>query len=468
MELRVRRLLIGVLLWSYLCGAARADLRGRIDRIINSSSQRKVKYGAVVVKAGTGEVVYGHNSRRAMLPASNMKLVVSAAAVRELGGDYEFKTKAGLCGDTLVVIGGGDPLLGDEATDGKYGRKAGWIFDDIARRVKKKGLEKVKDIVIDSTIFDDERVHPSWPREQLNRDYACEVSGVNYNGNCVDIRAETVGGQAAVFVEPQTGYVEVTNKVKAIGSGKGAIGSYRGREANKITVFGKCRGAEGPFAVAIERPAAFFGFLLAERLAREGIKTEGELLVKGVGEGCRIRPFAEYASGMGDVLGRCNKDSFGLAAEALVKTIGAKRSGGRNGSWTGGREAVGEYLRRLGAGAEEFFIDDGSGLSRKNKLSANLIAKVLLDMYNSGDWQVYKNSLAVGGADGTIGKYFREGKYKGRIFGKTGYIAGVKSFSGVCNTKSGEYIFSVLTEKANGQTRGAINNIAEAIVDEFN
>ena len=467
MEIRVRRILIGVLFWACLCGAARADLRGRIDGIISGSSQKKVEYGVVVVKASTGEVVYEHNSKRAMPPASNMKLVVSAAAVRELGGDYKFKTKAGLCGDTLVVIGGGDPLLGDEATDGKYGRKEGWIFEDIAGRVKKMGLEKVEDIVIDSTIFDDERVHPSWPREQLNRDYACELSGLNYNGNCVDVRAETIGGKAAVFVEPQTSYVEVTNKVKAISNGKGAIGSYRGREANKITVFGKCRGKEGPFAVAIERPAAFFGYLLAEQLAREGIKTEGELVVKGVGEECRLRPLAEYVSGMGDVLGRCNKDSFGLAAEALLKTIGAKKNGGRNGSWAGGREAVGEYLRRLGAGAEEFFIDDGSGLSRENKLSANLIAKVLLDMYKSSDWQLYKNSLAIGGVDGTIGKYFREEKYKGRILGKTGYIAGVKSFSGVCSTKSGDYIFSVLTEKANGQSRGSINDIAEAIVDEF-
>ena len=467
MGLRIRRLFFGLLVWSCLCGGAKAELRSRVDGIINSSSQRKVEYGVVILKAGTGEVVYEHNSRKAMVPASNMKVVVSAAALRELGADYEFKTKVGVCGDTLAVIGGGDPLLGDEATDGKYGREDGWILEDIAGRLKRRGLKKVKDIIVDSTIFDDERVHPNWPKEQLNRDYACEVSGLNYNGNCVAVRAKAAGGKAAIFVEPETGYVEVTNKVKAITSGKGAIGSYRNKEANKIIVFGKCRGEEGPFSVAIERPAAFFGFMLAERLAREGIETEGELVVRGVGTECRFRMVAEYSSGMGDVLGRCNKDSFGLAAESLLKTVGARRKGGgKNGSWAWGREAVAEYLAGLGADEDEFYIDDGSGLSKENRLSANAITKVLLDMYRK-DWQLYKSSLAVGGTDGTIAKYFKEKRYIGRVMGKTGYVAGVKSFSGVCGTGGGDYIFSVLTNKANGRTRGAINDIAKAIVDEF-
>lgn len=79
---------------------------------------------------------------------------------------------------------------------------------------------------------------------------------------------------------------------------------------------------------------------------------------------------------------------------------------------------------------------------------------------------MYKNSLAIGGIDGTIAKYFKENKYRGKIFGKTGYIEGVKSFSGVCTTKEGDYIFSILANNPNGQTREAINNIVKAIIDD--
>jgi D-alanyl-D-alanine carboxypeptidase/D-alanyl-D-alanine-endopeptidase (penicillin-binding protein 4) len=89
---------------------------------------------------------------------------------------------------------------------------------------------------------------------------------------------------------------------------------------------------------------------------------------------------------------------------------------------------------------------------------------VLLDVYKGKNWGLYKDSLAIGGVEGTIGKYFKEEKYKGKVFGKTGNIAGVTSFSGICSGKEGEYIFSILANKTKGGTREAINDITKAII----
>jgi D-alanyl-D-alanine carboxypeptidase/D-alanyl-D-alanine-endopeptidase (penicillin-binding protein 4) len=122
-------------------------------------------------------------------------------------------------------------------------------------------------------------------------------------------------------------------------------------------------------------------------------------------------------------------------------------------------------MLEIGIERGEFYIDDGSGLSRENKLSANALTKVLLDVYKSKDGEIYKNSLATGGVEGTIRKYFKEEKYKGKIFGKTGYIAGVTTFSGICSGKQGDYIFSILANKSKGGTREALNDIAKAIMD---
>ena len=127
---------------------------------------------------------------------------------------------------------------------------------------------------------------------------------------------------------------------------------------------------------------------------------------------------------------------------------------------------VSEFLIELGIDESQFYIDDARGLSRKNELSSYAITKVLLDVYLSDNWNLYKDTLAVGGVDGTIGKYFKEQKYKGKISGKTGYINSVKSFSGLCSTGQGDYIFSILTNNTNGTTRGVINNIAKAIIDD--
>jgi len=67
--------------------------------------------------------------------------------------------------------------------------------------------------------------------------------------------------------------------------------------------------------------------------------------------------------------------------------------------------------------------------------------------------------------DGTIAKYFKEEKYKGKIFGKTGYMAGVRAFSGVCSAADGDYIFSIIANSTNSKTRSAFHDIAKAIFD---
>jgi D-alanyl-D-alanine carboxypeptidase len=71
----------------------------------------------------------------------------------------------------------------------------------------------------------------------------------------------------------------------------------------------------------------------------------------------------------------------------------------------------------------------------------------------------------VGGQDGTTTRYFQNPRYRGKILGKTGYIAGVRAFSGVCKTPSGDILFSILTENGNGLTREAINDVTELIFD---
>jgi D-alanyl-D-alanine carboxypeptidase/D-alanyl-D-alanine-endopeptidase (penicillin-binding protein 4) len=502
MKVQIKKLLAAAVFSISLVSIASAGLAERIDGIINKSSQKDVQYSIAIIKADSGEVVYSHDANKAMVPASNMKVITTAAALKYLGPDYKFTTEVGLCGDTLVVKGSGDPLLGDEVTDAKYQREPGWIFKDIAASLKQNGKTTIKDIIVDSSIFDKERVHPNWPKEQLNQWYACEVSGLNYNDNCIAITVNNTGGNVTVGIRPETGFIKITNEVVPITEGKiakSAVGAYRNQTPNSISIKGKCQKQVGPFDVAIEKPAEFFGFLLRENLAGAGINVDGQIVEKPTPQDCDFKKIAEYSTPITDCLARCNKNSLGLAAESLFKTIAAKAApmdstgspqvgstmlpsttstplstsplragttGGKNGNWAAGRELISRYMLELGIEKEEFYIDDGSGLSRGNRLSANAITKVLLDVYKSKNWDVYKDSLAVGGVDGTIGKSFKEEKYKGKIFGKTGYISGVTTFSGVCSGKGGEYIFSILANKTKGGTREAINDIAKAIIDD--
>lgn len=455
---------LAVVLLSVVC--ARADLAGRINGILARSSQKKVSFAVCIRKAPSGQTLYARNANAPMIPASNMKLVTTAAALHYLGADYEYKTQFAMDGNTLVIIASGDPLLGDIAYDDSRGRDDGWLFEDIIGELKQKGIKRIDDIIADTTVFDPNRVNASWPRAQLNRPYACEVSGLNYNGNCVLITASRNGGSVTLTIEPPTGYLDITNNIKAVNSGQSAVGSYRTTRANNIVAYGRCR-TQASFELAIERPAAFFGYLLAERLAAAGIEVSGSFIEKPVSRRRELSVFRTYATPISGVLRRCNTDSFGLAAEALLKTISAETSGGRGGSWADGCERVSRYLVDLGIDPAEFNIDDGSGLSRENRLSANALTGVLLDTYNAEFWSLYRDSLAVGGVSGTMARHFGQAKYKGKVRGKTGYIAGVKSLSGICRAGREDIVFSVLTNGANGPTRTAINDIAKAVIDEY-
>ncbi len=461
----VASLVVILLLNVCLCGPLLASLGERIDKAVGKA--KASQYAIQIVEADSGNVIYSHNATKALIPASNMKLITTAAALHYLGPLFEYETRIGLSGETLVIIGSGDPLLGDEKTDTKYGRDIGWIFEEIVQAFQERGIESVNDIIVDSTIFDDERVHPNWPASDLNRWYACEVCGINYNDNCIEVRVENRNGQIAIDVMPTTSFIEVLNEVKAVSEGDSAVGAYRNTQPNRISIRGRCKRAEGPFFVAIEQPAAFFGFLVAENLARAGIPATGRLIEKGFDPNGGFVEVARFKTPLIECFNRSNKNSLGLVPEALLKTIAAHRDpNGRDGSWEGGRKLVGDYLRQLGIPEEEFVIDDGSGLSRENRLSTRGIMAVLLDLYNGGNWEYFRTSLAVGGRDGTIEGYFKEPAYRDKVLAKTGYVRGVRSLSGVCLTDRGPYLFSILSNQST-LSRSGINGIAEAIIDEY-
>jgi len=448
------------------CGVSLGGLTQRLVKAVGSQQDADA-YSIQIVEPNSGTVVYSHNAHKPLMPASNMKVVTTAAALKYLGADFQYRTRVGRQNGALVVIGSGDPLLGDKSTDDRYDRPPGWIFEKIVQALREQGVTEVNDVVIDTTVFDDQRVHPSWPAKDYNKWYACEVCGLNYNENCIKVTASNQGNSVAVSIEPRTAFVQILNEVEPVTDGDSAIGSHRTQQPNKITLFGRCKNREGPFRVAIEQPAAFFGFCLAENLARAGITPKGRLIEKAVNVEAGFKPLVEFTTPLVDCVRRANTDSLGLAAEALLKTIDAHSKPDRkNGGWTGGRELIAKYLTELGIPSEEFVIDDGSGLSRQNRLTTYALSKILLDLYRSQNWELFQASLAVAGEEGTIDKYFNEAKYRGKIHAKTGYISGVRALSGVCLTDTGPYLFSILSNGPKGLSRDAINNIAKAIIDD--
>jgi D-alanyl-D-alanine carboxypeptidase/D-alanyl-D-alanine-endopeptidase (penicillin-binding protein 4) len=466
------KLLVLVALNFLFAGIVEASLAERINAILGQSSQKKVDFSICIVKADTGVTEYEHDARNPLIPASNMKIITTASAMRYLGSDFVYKTKVGIQDSNLVIIGSGDPLFGDRQTDEKYDREPEWILDGIAKALTEKDVNSIKDIIVDTGIFDNELVHPSWPRDELNRSYACEVSGLNYNDNCIQMSVENVNGLVNISIDPQTTFVTIVNEVKPVSTGDKGVSALRTAQPNKLQITGTCKNKWGPFEVAIQRPAAFFGSVLGEYLYKNGINITGQFIEKASVNQNGFEQIAEYDTPISDCLERCNRDSLNFAAESLMKTIAAYNNPDDcNGSWPRGAELMGDYLKELGIDENGFTIDDGCGLSTQDKISAYIIIKVLLDVYKSSNWQMYKDSLAIGGVEGTgpVRKHFTEDEYKGKVLAKSGSLTepGVNALSGVCVTENGDYLFSIISNKIVAGTRDTINDIVKAIIDEY-
>jgi D-alanyl-D-alanine carboxypeptidase/D-alanyl-D-alanine-endopeptidase (penicillin-binding protein 4) len=441
------------------------QLSSQIGAILGKPGLAKVLFSVCIVSGDTGEIVYEKNPHLALLPASNMKIVTTAAALDSLGRDFGFTTQVGLCGEALVVKGSGDPLFGDRKSEAKNGHRPEPIIPEIVAGLKGMGIGAVSDIVLDDSIFDSQRVHPSWPKDQLHQKYACEVCGLNYSGNCVDITAANRRGTVVLSLDPPTDYLKLRNAVTVWKSPKSWFSVARTDVPGELLIEGNCRAQAGPYSVAVENPALFFGRLIRDALIKAGIRVAGEVLEQPAPEGCALREIARYDTPIRDVLPRTNKDSLNLAAESLFKRLGAQASPDGKGSWETGGKAVAEYLRRLGVDEGEFVIVDGSGLSRDDRLSAYALTRVLMHVASGPDAEFFKGSLAVGGLDGTIVSHFWERKYRGRVSAKTGYIEAVRALSGFVHTDRGDFIFSFLANHGGNGARGAIESAVKAIID---
>jgi D-alanyl-D-alanine carboxypeptidase/D-alanyl-D-alanine-endopeptidase (penicillin-binding protein 4) len=426
------------------------------------------------------EIVYEQLSDASLKPASNQKLLTTAAAFSLLPSDFTYRTILARRGEDLIVIGSGDPAIGDPRYAKMAEEPITGIFHDWAESLKKFGLTEVKgDLLFDDYVFEQEHVHPTWRKEHnLQAYYSAPVGGLNFNDNCVDVvvqRGPKVGAPAVVELIPNTPWVTLDNKgttgdkgshiTKRVGSGPLSI-SVTG-------VVTRSNSRESPLSIAIVDPGSFFASTCRTSLSAKGIRIDGETRRQRIRrEDGSLPPEVEliavYERKLDDIYWRINKTSMNLFAEALLKTLGAYVSPDgtrpmRVGSTKNGVEVLEGFLKSKGIPLDGVVLDDGSGLSHSNRVTASVITAVLAGMDSHPRREEFWESLAVPGEDpGTLRSRLKD--LSKVVRAKTGHINGVSTLSGyVIGTEGRRYAFSVLcndTQKARG---GAAHKLQDRI-----
>jgi serine-type D-Ala-D-Ala carboxypeptidase/endopeptidase (penicillin-binding protein 4) len=458
--------------------ALAASTRGEsLEAKINSLLASPLVKGASIsldvqeVTARAPVALYSHDATAPLSPASNCKILTTAAAFEKYGPAATFKTYLYQAGSDLVLVGGGDPGLGDAKLCAS-GETPTTVFETWVARLKQAGITQCRDLIVDDRVFDDQWVHPNWPADQRLDWYCAPVGGLNFNANCLDWTPKLTTQGVAVQLMPDTSYVSIVNKATKGSSTK--VSALRPAKSNRFEINGTVA-ASGttPYSVPIYDPGLWTGTILRDVLVRAGIQQTGQVRRAQAAE--RFTPATLVASHETPILAvieRANTNSLNMMAECICKRLGYDATA-KPGTWASGTAAVEAYVVSLGAKPEWVSLDDGSGLSGKNHVAARAFTTVLAHVANRPDGNKFINTLAEPGDEGTLEKRFKGMSVASHVHAKTGHITGASTLSGYILTgKSTDspstarvFAFSILVNKYQGNVNPWQDQVCQAIYD---
>ncbi len=368
------------------------SLADELQALLSSPKTGKMRVGVQIVSLeDKPRLVCEQNANEPFKPASNQKILTTAAAMALLPADFKFTTVLARRGDDLVVIGAGDPATGDPKLARAAGQSITGLFHEWADKLKAAGITHVSgDLLFDDYVFEQQHINPSWAeqfKDQMQNWYVAPVGGLNFNDNCVDVLVKpgpSIGAAAEVTLIPNTAYLKVSNTCKTAGKGEPVIRRTSNGSVT-ISVSGSVSKASDPnnaTNVTVVDPGMFFGSALRTVLAAQGIAIDGETKRQrvrtaqgSIPSGLQI--IARHEQTLPDLLERSDKDSQNLFAEALLKAVGAYVGAGENprvGSYESGRQVIDLFLKKLGLPHEGCVIDDGSGLSHSNRVTPAVLS----------------------------------------------------------------------------------------------
>jgi D-alanyl-D-alanine carboxypeptidase/D-alanyl-D-alanine-endopeptidase (penicillin-binding protein 4) len=375
------------------------------------------------MRLADGAILASGRPERPMQPASVQKLCTTAVALETLGDNFQFITTVGLLGHDLVVVGDGDPMLGDPVVARASGGTIYDALDSWAAALKARGVMELNDLVLDNTFFTQGRP-ADWPANQRGHWYCAPV----------DILVHLENGHPAAELQPQSQLIQVDNRLS--GGARHLWHVAVSDDVSTVRLTGSIRlssrQAPSPINVAVDNPTVLLGRVLADRLARAGITLKGQIVVHPVLAPDRSLPaglvvIAKQASPLTVALARMNKNSLNLAAECVFLRAAADPAAPEAFA-SAAKNAAAVLVEKYHLPADQFALVDGCGLSHKNRLSPLAMAMLLRHLARSGHAPVFLPTLAIAGVDGSLSK--RLGACSGRFIGKTGTVAGVSTLAG--------------------------------------
>ena len=419
------------------CGVSSSfavDAQSGIDNIIRKYNPN-LNVGVYVQSLNTGKVIYQKNATQLFMPASSLKIFTGAAALSYLGPDYKFQTKI-LAKDTQAKQGSidevyfyfdGDPTLKRSDLDALIGNLA------------KLGINNIRSVHLDNTIFDQANFGPGWMWDERNFCYAAPVSAIALDKNCFPIRvtpSRQTGQKATIYRGSAQSFIPMYNEVMSEAATTDDCPlDLRTTDENEY-YFSGCVAAKSSnidFLVAIRNINLYAQNTVEALLKQHGIQYS---TIDFKAAPANLAVLANHESKPLSYLVKVMlKKSDNLIANSLYKKL-AYASLNQTGTWKNGAKAFANILgKNSGIDFKHIKIVDGAGLSRYNLASPASLVALLNYAYRDKAINFYFiRALPFAGIDGHLA--YRMPQLHGRVKAKTGTMKSITSLAGYIDTNS--------------------------------
>ena len=441
-----------------------AQLGKAIDTITNRPQFSQARWGIVVNKLNNPQSLYSRDSDKYFIPASNLKLLLAASALQQLGANYRIRTPIyGTDSGLLRLVGRGDPSLTDVQ------------LTALARQLKLTGVRQLTYLAVDKGDRTDDIINPDWEWGDIQADYGAPIGSLIINQNAVTLQLlpQQIGQPLRlVWGDPiaATQWQSVDNQSVTVKPGEPTEVELNRDLSGILHLSGRLSINSPPESVslAVINPAENFVQHLRQVLLIEGIKDNRSRVRLNIVEVQKQLANAPEIAAinsppLSQLLVEANLNSNNLYAEALLRTLGSKVNSFDSNAQTGLIVAK-QALTNLGVDPKGYVMADGSGLSRHNLVSPDAIAQTLTAMASSQYAAVYKASLPVAGVSGTLVNRLKNTPAQGVVSAKTGTMSGVLALSGYINAPNYEpLVFSIIINQSN-QSSATIRQAVDEVV----
>lgn len=438
-------------------------------------------FWSVIVRDTTGKILEGYNFEKHVRPASNLKLLTSAMVLNELGPNFRYATKMYGLGSQaghmwqgdIIIRGSGDPSISGTFYNGDRFH----VFKQFYHALDSLGISKVNGSLIGNDSYFQQQAYPEgWSWQDLTYYYAVEINALSFNENAVDLRVyarNDIGEKPDIEWFPfDTDYVNFINEQVITPPYSEYDESYRRIMGTNTIVLRSSipkHYIEKESLSVLDAPRYFID-TLEKYLTQAGITFTQPMLVESHPRDWkdnRYTVLAEHTSfPLKKLLKQVNKESSNFYTEMLLKTAAAEHYN-TQGSTELGLSLVENFAEQMGMNDKDMELQDGSGLAASTLITTEGLTQLLVKMRNKSYFEVYKNSLSVAGKSGTLEYRFRDTPLEGKLYGKTGYISGVRAMSGYLKASSGQpLIFSVVTNNFTEST-SYIDSVQEQIIQNI-